>query len=91
MPKEKWVQVNHMLVGFGQTVCKPIGPQCWRCGIKDLCPYKPKSKDPGSKKRQRDIEETDAEEDYEKQAAASNVKPSVVKTRAQATSKRVKK
>ena len=43
LPKEKWVTVNHMLVGFGQTICKPIGQRCWGCEIRSLCPSKDKN------------------------------------------------
>ena len=39
-----------MLVGFGQTVCKPIGPRCYECKAKDICPFKDKSKAPGLSK-----------------------------------------
>jgi len=38
VPKDKWKQVNHMLVGFGQTICKPIAPNCKGCKINDSCP-----------------------------------------------------
>jgi endonuclease III len=26
VPKDKWKQINHLLVGFGQTICKPVAP-----------------------------------------------------------------
>lgn len=38
LPREHWSEINHMLVGFGQTLCKPIGPLCSECPVKDLCP-----------------------------------------------------
>ncbi|CAI2368687.1 unnamed protein product [Moneuplotes crassus] len=38
LPKSKWTKINHMLVGFGQTICKPIAPLCDECGVSDLCP-----------------------------------------------------
>lgn len=38
LPKEKWADVNEMLVGFGQMKCKPVNPQCKDCDIKYLCP-----------------------------------------------------
>ena len=50
LPKEKWGQANHMLVGFGQTVCKPIGPRCYECKIRDLCPMTGKTKSPEEKR-----------------------------------------
>ncbi|VVC40096.1 DNA glycosylase,Endonuclease III-like protein 1,Helix-hairpin-helix motif,Endonuclease III-like [Cinara cedri] len=38
LPKELWREVNHMLVGFGQTICRPIGPHCNLCLNKTTCP-----------------------------------------------------
>lgn len=38
LPKEHWREANHMLVGFGQTLCKPVGPDCKNCLVNDLCP-----------------------------------------------------
>ena len=80
-----------MLVGFGQTICKPIGPKCWRCGIKDLCPMKGKSKEPASvsraasKRKAVETQEIEVEEEETKEPEEL-----VVKTR-KATIKRVKK
>lgn len=39
LPKELWREVNHMLVGFGQTICKPIGPNCISCLNNNTCPF----------------------------------------------------
>ncbi|KAF9618021.1 hypothetical protein IFM89_039418 [Coptis chinensis] len=38
LPKEEWVPINPLLVGFGQTVCTPLRPRCGMCGINHLCP-----------------------------------------------------
>ncbi|XP_025202334.1 endonuclease III-like protein 1 [Melanaphis sacchari] len=38
LPKDLWREVNHMLVGFGQTICRPVGPQCVSCLNKTTCP-----------------------------------------------------
>ena len=38
LPKEKWEQVNELLVGFGQVVCKPITPLCEKCSASSYCP-----------------------------------------------------
>jgi endonuclease-3 len=38
LPKEKWAEVSEMLVGLGQTICKPIRPLCEQCGANKLCP-----------------------------------------------------
>ncbi|XP_063362287.1 endonuclease III-like protein 1 isoform X2 [Cydia amplana] len=38
LPFELWGEVNHLLVGFGQTICLPIGPNCEECLNNDICP-----------------------------------------------------
>ncbi|ADC47426.1 endonuclease III Nth [Methanobrevibacter ruminantium M1] len=39
VPKDLWVDLNDLMVQFGQTICRPIGPQCDKCPISDLCDY----------------------------------------------------
>ncbi|CAH0723163.1 unnamed protein product, partial [Brenthis ino] len=38
LPFELWSEVNHLMVGFGQTICLPIGPMCHECLNRDICP-----------------------------------------------------
>ncbi|KAF8787035.1 Endonuclease III-like protein 1 like protein [Argiope bruennichi] len=38
LPKELWKEISQNLVGFGQTICKPINPKCADCLNKNLCP-----------------------------------------------------
>ncbi|KAI0581007.1 Endonuclease III [Pyrenophora tritici-repentis] len=40
LPKEKWHDINNLLVGFGQTICLPVGRKCGNCKLADrgLCP-----------------------------------------------------
>jgi len=40
LPREKWHDINHLLVGFGQTICTPLGRKCGECTLaeKGLCP-----------------------------------------------------
>ncbi|KAI9079400.1 hypothetical protein K1719_038699 [Acacia pycnantha] len=38
LPKEEWVPINPLLVGFGQTICTPRRPRCGECGVSDFCP-----------------------------------------------------
>jgi endonuclease III len=33
-----WSRINLYLVTWGQRVCRPIGPRCSACAIRDLCP-----------------------------------------------------
>ena len=39
LPRDKWKEINWLLVGFGQKVCLPIGRKCGDCtlGLKGLC------------------------------------------------------
>ncbi len=34
-----WLKINEMFVMFGQNVCKPIGPLCEPCLLKNHCKY----------------------------------------------------
>lgn len=40
LPKDKWHDINHLLVGFGQTICLPVGRKCGECDLAGmgLCP-----------------------------------------------------
>lgn len=40
LPKDKWHDINNLLVGFGQTICLPVGRKCGECKLADrgLCP-----------------------------------------------------
>uniref|UniRef100_A0A1B0BLX9 Endonuclease III homolog n=1 Tax=Glossina palpalis gambiensis TaxID=67801 RepID=A0A1B0BLX9_9MUSC len=43
LPQQLWGEVNHLLVGFGQTVCTPAKPKCENCLNNNICPSAPKS------------------------------------------------
>lgn len=38
-PKELWIDLNDIMVQFGQTICKPTSPQCGKCPLTGLCVY----------------------------------------------------
>jgi endonuclease-3 len=40
LPKDKWHDINNLLVGFGQVICLPVGRKCGECKLADrqLCP-----------------------------------------------------
>lgn len=40
LPKDKWHYINNLLVGFGQTICLPVGRRCGECKLAErgLCP-----------------------------------------------------
>jgi endonuclease III len=33
LPRDKWHEINKMLVGLGQTVCLPVGRRCGECDL----------------------------------------------------------
>jgi len=38
VPPQYWVELNHLLVMWGQNVCVPVSPKCSICAIAPLCP-----------------------------------------------------
>ncbi|ORY14437.1 DNA glycosylase [Clohesyomyces aquaticus] len=40
LPQDRWHDINNLLVGFGQTICLPVGRKCGDCKLADrnLCP-----------------------------------------------------
>lgn len=38
LPRDKWIEINDLLVPFGQRVCTPISPFCSLCPLASLCP-----------------------------------------------------
>lgn len=38
LPAELWSEINLLLVGFGQQICKPVGPKCDECLNSTICP-----------------------------------------------------
>lgn len=62
LPREKWHDINHLLVGFGQTICLPVGRRCGECELsaKGLCPSAVASS-PVKRKAKRKVEVDDGE------------------------------
>ena len=46
VPKLFRVDCHHWLILHGRYVCKARKPECWRCGISDLCLFKDKTPEP---------------------------------------------
>ncbi|XP_063930253.1 endonuclease III-like protein 1 [Zophobas morio] len=38
IPKRFWPEINPLLVGFGQEICRPTKPLCHLCDLQALCP-----------------------------------------------------
>ena len=37
LPRPFWIEINDLLVTFGQNVCKPISPLCSKCPVTAYC------------------------------------------------------
>ena len=40
LPSRFWLTVNTLLVSFGQSICRPIGPHCDDCSLRPHCPQR---------------------------------------------------
>lgn len=38
LPPEYWIEINDLLVAFGQNHCLPVSPKCSSCKLAHLCP-----------------------------------------------------
>ena len=38
LPKDRWLEINVMLVGFGQQICSAKNPKCIECINNAICP-----------------------------------------------------
>ncbi|KAK4459560.1 DNA N-glycosylase and apurinic/apyrimidinic lyase [Cladorrhinum samala] len=73
LPRDKWKEINWLLVGFGQSVCLPVGRKCGDCevGLKGLCKSADRAKvNEGKRRREMEgitakVEEKEEEEDVE--------------------------
>ena len=43
LPKKYWIVYNNLLVTFGQNICKPIKPLCFKCKVEQYCGYESKN------------------------------------------------
>jgi len=39
MPRDLWIDVNSLMVRFGQTICLPRRPKCAECPVSPQCDY----------------------------------------------------
>jgi endonuclease-3 len=70
LPKENWHEINHLLVGFGQMLCLPVGRKCGECKLAEegLCPgavTQVKREVTIKRKREIKIEQDGVEEEIE--------------------------
>ena len=43
LPRKYWIIYNDLLVTWGQNICKPIKPLCFKCKIERYCGYENKN------------------------------------------------
>ena len=70
LPREKWHDINNLLVGFGQTICLPVGRKCGECSLaaNGLCPSAVVVKSKKAKRKEATIKvEASDEEDVVRQ------------------------
>jgi endonuclease-3 len=37
LPPRHWIEINDLLVAFGQTICRPLSPRCSACPVARFC------------------------------------------------------
>jgi len=37
LPEEHWIEINDLLVAWGQNICKPVSPLCSKCVVNGIC------------------------------------------------------
>ncbi|KAB5525740.1 DNA repair protein Ntg1, partial [Coniochaeta sp. 2T2.1] len=57
LPRDRWKEINWLLVGFGQTVCLPVGRRCGECevGLAGLCKSAERKKVNEGIRRRREV------------------------------------
>jgi len=39
VPRDYWIELNDLMVQFGQTICRPQSPRHQECPLKEICDY----------------------------------------------------
>jgi len=39
LPRKYWGGISHLMVSYGKTICKPIGPKCKGCSLNKICEF----------------------------------------------------
>ncbi len=40
LPAKYWLEINDLLVTYGQNICTPVSPKCSLCELSQMCPQK---------------------------------------------------
>jgi endonuclease-3 len=62
VPQPFRVGAHHWLILHGRYVCKARSPECWRCGVVDLCGFRDKIPQKGAKPATQKVEPRKAKE-----------------------------
>ena len=46
VPKAYRLHAHHWLILLGRYTCKARTPECWRCSVREVCGYRPKTRSP---------------------------------------------
>jgi endonuclease-3 len=49
VPQPFRLHAHHWLILHGRYICKARRPECWRCPVEHLCPFRPKTPPPPQK------------------------------------------
>lgn len=78
LPKDKWHDINNLLVGHGQTICLPVGRKCGDCKLADqgLCPSAVVAKSTKIKKKEAvvKVEVPDGEAIVKEESAVAEIR-----------------
>ncbi|MDO5836984.1 MAG: endonuclease III [Methanobacterium sp.] len=39
VPRDYWIELNDLMVQFGQTICRPLSPKHQECPLQEICQY----------------------------------------------------
>jgi len=53
VPQPFRLHAHHWLILHGRYICKARRPECWRCPVRDLCAFKPKTPAPTERSLRR--------------------------------------
>lgn len=67
LPREKWKEINWLLVGFGQKVCLPVGRKCGDCelGLRGMCKAAERKKVVEGRRRREVLVKREVKEEVE--------------------------
>lgn len=76
LPREKWHEINWLLVGLGQTVCLPVGRKCGDCdlGLQGLCKAADRAKVSSARKSRELVVKYDSDGEVKESTEKATVK-----------------